>query len=47
MWVGWLPLKVRLVHFAYFYEKKSTLITAGIDGCYMFKIKINSKYEPK
>jgi WD40 repeat protein len=47
MWVGWLPLKVRLVHFAYFYEKKSTLITAGIDGCYMFKININSKYEPK
>ena len=47
IWVGWLPLKVRLVHFAHFYESKSTLITAGIDGCYMFPIKINSKYESK
>lgn len=45
--VGWLPLKVRLVHFAYFYEEKSTLITAGIDGCFMFKINVKSKYEPK
>jgi WD40 repeat protein len=45
--IGWFPLKVRLVHFAYFYEEKSTLITAGIDGCFMFKINVKSKYEPK
>ena len=38
---------MRLVHFAYFYEDKSTLITAGIDGCFMFKLKIMNKYEPK
>jgi hypothetical protein len=45
--IGWFPLDVRLVHFAYFYEDKSTLITAGIDGCFMFKIEIINKYEPK
>jgi len=38
---------VRLVHFAHFIEEKSILVTAGIDGCYMFKLKINNKYEPK
>jgi len=45
--IGWLPLNVRLVHYAYFYEEKSTLITAGIDGCFMFELNIISKYEPK
>jgi hypothetical protein len=45
--VGWFPLKVRLVHFAHFVEEKSTLITGGIDGCFMFKFMIRSKYEPK
>ena len=45
--IGWLPLKIRLVNFAYFYEEKSTLITGGIDGCHMFKFNVMSKYEPK
>ena len=45
--IGWLPLKVRLVNFAYFYEEKSLLITGGIDGCHMFKFDVISKYEPK
>lgn len=47
VWIGWFPLDVRLVHYLYFYEKKSTLITAGIDGCYMFHIHFMNKYEPK
>jgi len=43
---------VRLVNFAYFYESskeggKSMLITAGIDGCFMFEFKVQCKYEPK
>ena len=45
--IGCLPLKIRLVNFAYFYEEKSTLITGGIDGCHMFKFNVMSKYEPK
>jgi WD40 repeat protein len=42
-----LPLKIRLINFAYFYEKDSRLITAGIDGCCMFDFKVICKYEPK
>ena len=45
--LGWIPLSVRLVHYMYFHEEKSTIITAGIDGCFMFKLNILSKYEPK
>lgn len=43
--VGWMPLNVRLIYHAFFYEEKSTLITAGIDGCFMFRFTVNSKYE--
>lgn len=42
-----LPLKVRLVNFAFFSEETAMLITGGIDGCFMFKFKFNSKYDPK
>ena len=42
-----LPLKIRLINFAYFYEKESRLITAGIDGCCMFDFQFICKYEPK
>ena len=45
--IGWLPLKVRLVNFAFFCEQTSMLITGGIDGCFMFKFNFTSKYEPK
>lgn len=45
--VGWMPLNVRLIYFAYFYEEESTLITGGIDGCFMFKFMVETKYEPK
>jgi len=51
IFIASLPLKIRLINFAYFYEKnnegKSILITAGIDGCFMFEFKVNCKYEPK
>ena len=67
--IATLPLKVRLINFAYFYEENNTtsnevkpktsygaheeekksgkLITAGIDGCYMFEFVIKCKYDPK
>jgi hypothetical protein len=45
--VGWLPLNIRLITRAYFHESKSTLITAGIDGVYMFKLNVKNKYDPK
>jgi hypothetical protein len=45
--IGWIPINMRLVHLAYFHEEKSTLITGGIDGCFMFKFQVRSKYEPK
>ena len=45
--INTLPLKIRLINFAYFYEKESKLITAGIDGCFMFDFIVECKYEPK
>ena len=45
--IGWIPINMRLVHLAHFQEEKSTLITGGIDGCFMFKFSTKSKYEPK
>ena len=45
--IGYLPLNTRLVNYAYFYEEKSILITAGIDGCFMYKLNVLSKYEPR
>ena len=54
-----MPLKVRLINFAYFYEpaiaykkdeeenKCGRLITAGIDGCFIFEFNIKCKYDPK
>ena len=31
-----LPLKVRLINFMYFLEDKLIIVTAGIDGCFIF-----------
>ena len=45
--IGWLPLNVRLIYFAHFYEEESTLITAGIDGVFMFKFNTKTKYDPR
>lgn len=42
-----LPLRIRLINFAYFYEKESKFVTAGIDGCFIFDFIVKSKYEPK
>jgi hypothetical protein len=39
-YIGWFPLKIRLINFAYFYDEKSVLITGGIDGVFMFKFKV-------
>lgn len=40
-------MKVRLINYAYFHEAESMFITAGIDGCFMFKFNVTSKYDPK
>jgi len=45
--IKWLPLKIRLINYAYFYEDESKLITAGVDGCFMFQFNVTAKYEPK
>jgi hypothetical protein len=39
IYIGWFPLNVRLITFILFYEKKSTLITGGIDGVFTFDFK--------
>ena len=46
-YISKLDLELRLVHHAYFLESQSKLITAGIDGCFITPIKLQSKYEPK
>ena len=46
-YLGWFPLRTRLVSFLEFVEDKSTLITAGIDGCYIYSFIYKSKYEAK
>lgn len=51
-------MKVRLIKFAYFIElpytegedgdvRKGKLITAGIDGCFIFEFEIKCKYDPE
>ncbi len=42
-----LPLKVRLINHLYFWEEENRLFTAGIDGCYVLKFKIKTKYDLK
>ena len=46
-YLGWFPLRTRLVSFMEFQEDKSRFITAGIDGCYVYSFVSKSKYEPK
>jgi len=37
---------IRLVNFAQFYDKESKLITAGIDGVFIFDVDYHGKYDP-
>lgn len=37
---------IRLVNFAYFSDKESRLITAGIDGVFSFNFNYQGKYSP-
>eukprot|EP00347_Sterkiella_histriomuscorum_P004241 403361206 len=37
---------IRLVNFAHFYDQKNKLITAGIDGVFIFDFSYQGKYEP-
>jgi predicted phosphatase len=37
---------IRLVNFAYFSDKDSRLITAGIDGVFIFHFNYQGKYAP-
>jgi len=38
---------IRLVNFAEFHDAKDLLITAGINGVFIFKFDYKSKYNPK
>ena len=37
---------IRLVNFAYFVDKEARLVTAGIDGVFIFDFNYISKYAP-
>jgi hypothetical protein len=37
---------IRLVNFAYFSDKDNRLITAGIDGVFIFNFNYQGKYAP-
>jgi hypothetical protein len=39
--------QIRLVNFAEFYDAKDLLITAGINGVFIFNFDYQSKYNPK
>ena len=39
--------QIRLVNFAEFYDPKDLLITAGINGVFIFNFDYRSKYNPK
>jgi len=38
---------IRLVNFVEFYDKQSKLVTAGIDGIFIFDFQYKGKYDPK
>ena len=38
---------IRLVNFVEFYDEESKMITAGIDGIFIFDFVYKGKYEPK
>ncbi len=38
---------IRLVNYVEFYDDQSKLITAGIDGVFIFDFVYKGKYEPK
>lgn len=38
---------MRLINHLYFWEEENRLFTAGIDGCYVLKFKIKTKYDMK
>eukprot|EP00347_Sterkiella_histriomuscorum_P023301 403335171 len=43
--INQLPMKTRLIQLAHFYEEGSQIITAGIDGCYIFNLVVKAKYD--
>lgn len=42
-----MPLQSRLVNFIQIEEENLLLITGGIDGCFIYKLIIHNKYDPK
>lgn len=38
-------MKTRLIQLAHFYDEGSQIITAGVDGCYVFNLIVTAKYD--
>lgn len=42
-----IQMKVRLVYHMHFIDSTSTLVIAGVDGCFMIKFEYESRYKSK
>ena len=46
-YAGWWALKTRSIGFIEFLDDNQKLITAGVDGCYMYKMSFLERFNPK
>ena len=40
-------MKVRLVYYMHFIDSTSSLVIAGVDGCFLLKFEYESRYKAK
>lgn len=46
-YAGYFPLRTRMVNFVDTIDNKSQIITAGIDGCFIYQFTYEGRYQPK
>ena len=46
-YIGWWPIKTRSVNFMEYIDESQTLLTAGVDGCYMYQVNFKKTFDPK
>ena len=46
-YAGFIPLRTRLVNFIDTIGNKAQIITAGIDGCFIYQFTYEGPYQPK